>query len=504
MFTDIYGFTQMSEYEGRRRLVEIVGGLHTLIEDVVREFDGRVIKSIGDSLMVVFDSPTAAIMAAMDIQKRNRQRNETSPESENIEIRIGLNTGEVTEIDNDVYGEAVNIASRVEGECEPREIYFTEATYLAMNMDRAEAIPVGVRALKGVSRRVKLFRIPAEQMGGALLGPRTLSFFGMFQKDAGGRKLSVFPASVLVRLKSGVIDFWISMALVLLIPLCLRSRPMLAWMHDAIRIEGEHLGTHDELPCTPFRDMVTDALGDLGGVVGFESESPAPNVASMRYFSCHRALMLRGRQRYEARFNGDSGRYDVVLGYRFMLNGTRVFKGDLSIGSLKVPFYRNLFNREPQRKIVVRSFEVAKGELVALESHEDSDQRIDIDFIEFIPESSLASRPFGTPASSRFREFYEMLDYDDRNFHFFVYRIPLYYFLMLFCSYLLFGRAPGNMIMGCYVVSSRGGRMHVGQCLLRSIVLFFHPLWVLFYLKQDKMPGDIISGTKVVVPRTRN
>ena len=501
MFTDIYGFTQMSEFEGRQRLVEIVGGLHSLIESVVREFEGRVIKSIGDSLMVIFDSPTAAVLAVIEIQKRTRQRNDSLPATERVEIRIGLNTGEVTETDNDFYGESVNIASQVEGECEPGGVWFTEATYLALNHDRVEAIPVGVRALKGVSRRIKLFRIPAEQMNGAIFGSRTVSFFGMFQRDASEKPLRILPAPLPLRLKSGIIDFWISVVLVILIPLCLNSRPFLAWLSDAIRIEGENLAVREPLRCAPLRDMVVDLIGDLEGAVGYDSMSENSNVASVRFFSCHRGLILKGTQQYQTRFNGESGRYDVIVGYRFRVGRERVFNGKLIIRDFEFPFYRHLQDDETQRQVVTRGLSMSKGDLIMLESYEPSNDELDLDFIEFLPETSLAVRPFGIPLSSRFWEFYEMLDFDDRNVHFFLYRLPLSFFLTVLLSYLVFGRTPGNLITGCFVLNLKGTSVHVGQYLVRAIALLFVPIWGPFYLRQDRLFSDVISGTKVVVKR---
>lgn len=513
MFTDIYGFTQMSEFEGRKRLVEIVSGLHTLIEAVVREFEGKVIKSIGDSLMVVFDSPTAAVLSAIEIQKRNKRRNSTLPQNERVEIRVGINTGEVTEIENDIYGEAVNVASRVEGECDPGGVYFTEATYLAMNRDKVICVPAGKRALKGLTYVVKLYKVPVEELHGAILSKRSPSFFGLLSRDADNRPLIMLPAPGAARVVSGVLDIWISSAVVILFLVYFNYRPMVAWIRDAIRFEAETLGESSHVPCTFFTstvDVIYYVGGDLAGGNSKEFETPDPAVTKRLFYSCGRALRLKSNSKFETEFKGPAGNYDVIITVLFHVVGEigkpkyREFDADVRIGESQAQFVRHMHPLESERFVVFHNLALKPGDPVILESRDESTGWIEVDFIEFIPVASLAKRPWGNPLSWRFWEFYEMIDYDDMNVHFFLYRFPVGYFLTVFFSYLLFGRTPGNMITGCYVVKNKGNGMHVGHCLLRALVLLFHPFWVLFYLKQDRMLSDIISGTKVVIPRKRS
>jgi class 3 adenylate cyclase len=507
MFTDIYGFTQMSEFEGRRRLVEIVSGLHTLIEAVVRESDGKVIKSIGDSLMVIFDSPTAAVLSAIEIQRRNKRRNGTLPQADRVEIRVGINTGEVTEIENDVYGEAVNVASRVEGECEPGGVYFTEATFLAMNRDKVVCSPAGRRALKGLTYVVKLYKVPVEEFNDAVVSKRSPSFFGLLSRDADNRPLIMLPAPAATRVVSGVLDIWISFALVILFLVYLHYRPMVAWVSDAIRIEAEGLGASSPLPCTTYaavNDFIRHIVGELGGGRYTHFETSNPLVTQRSFFSCGQGLRLGEPGKFETQFRGPAGHYDVIVTVLYNLRtDVREFNGDLRIGMFRHDFIRRMHPGEPERFVAGRNLALNPGDPVILEARENSGGWMEVDFIEFLPVASVAKRPWGNPLSWRFYEFYEMLDYDEMNVHFFFYRFPIGYFLTIFFSYLLFGRTLGNIIMGCYVVNNKGKGIHVGQCLLRAVALLFHPFWILFYMKQDRMFTDIISGTKVVIPRRR-
>lgn len=129
MFTDIKGFTRLTEEKGekwatdlRRKHDEI---LHTVIEEAS---GGKVVKHIGDSVMAVFSEPSTAVARALAIQRNIREFNRTNPDGENLEVRIGLHMGQVTtenQVDMDVFGRHVNRASRVEGLADGGQVYLT-------------------------------------------------------------------------------------------------------------------------------------------------------------------------------------------------------------------------------------------------------------------------------------------------------------------------------------------------------------------------------------------
>lgn len=505
MFTDIYGFTQLSEFKGRRRLVEIVGGLHTLIESVIREFDGKVIKSIGDSLMVIFDSPTAAVLCAVEVQKQNRKRNQTLPELERIEIRIGLNTGEITEIDDDVYGEAVNVASRVEGECEPGGVYFTEATHLATNRERINAVLVGVRALKGLTYKVKLYKVPVEEMEGAILGKRSLSFFGLLGRDAANQPLVMLPAPTSKRIISGIIDFWLSVVMVIVFPLMLNIRPIYSWLTEAIRIESEDLAPGEKYPCnitTAVPEFFEYAFNEYLGT-GLEygdslSETPRAGRAS-----CNRYLKLGSNQHIATTFTGTNNTYDIIYAYTYQLDHLKNFlDGGIGIGSHRLPlidYYRGGF---AGREVLAKGLALKNGDPIVIDTGDNGTGYVLIDFLEFIPTGAKSNRPKGITPNWRYWEFYSWIYYDDMNFHFFAIRFPASFFLLILFSYLIFGRTPGNIIQGVYLVGQNGS-LHFGHYLLRTITLCLLPLWGVFYIREDRLLTDVVSGSKVVVRRIK-
>jgi adenylate cyclase len=160
VFTDIKGFTERtsrSTLEENQRLLQVHADLLT---PLFRSFGGRVIKSIGDAFLVTFESPTQAVLSGVAIQDRLWQHNRSAPEPEQLNVRIAINVGEVRLEANDVFGEPVNIAARVEGVTDAGEVYFTEAVYLAMNKAEVPSQEVGLFELKGIPGKIRVFRVP--------------------------------------------------------------------------------------------------------------------------------------------------------------------------------------------------------------------------------------------------------------------------------------------------------------------------------------------------------
>ncbi|MBI5361012.1 MAG: adenylate/guanylate cyclase domain-containing protein [Planctomycetes bacterium] len=159
MFTDIKGFTEKTSVQSRDGLTLMLKRHHELVSPVIAKFGGTVIKTIGDAFMAVFESPTNAVLCAILIQHKMREYNLSIKDDEKIEIRIAVNAGEVQMQDNDVFGEAVNIAARIEGITDANEIFFTEAVYLAMNKSEVPSSEIGWRKLKGLAEAIKVYKV---------------------------------------------------------------------------------------------------------------------------------------------------------------------------------------------------------------------------------------------------------------------------------------------------------------------------------------------------------
>lgn len=162
MFTDIKGFTSRTSNSSRKELQELLDLHDKLIGTIFEKFGGTVVKTIGDAFMVTFDSPTDALLCGMEIQKVLAKHNSDAEEYNRLEVRIAINSGEVTIKGNDVFGEPVNVAARLEGIADAGDIYFTESVYLAMNKSEIPTAEVGYRHFKGVPDEVKVYKVLSE------------------------------------------------------------------------------------------------------------------------------------------------------------------------------------------------------------------------------------------------------------------------------------------------------------------------------------------------------
>jgi class 3 adenylate cyclase len=160
VFTDIKGFTERTSrqtLEENQRLLQVH---NQLLSPLFKAFGGRIVKSIGDAFLVTFESPTQAVLSGIAIQDRLWQHNRTATENERLDVRVAINVGEVRVESNDVFGEPVNIAARVEGLADAGEVFFTEAVYLAMNKAEVPSQEVGAFELKGIPGKIRVFKVP--------------------------------------------------------------------------------------------------------------------------------------------------------------------------------------------------------------------------------------------------------------------------------------------------------------------------------------------------------
>lgn len=129
LFTDIKGFTELTERRGERHALELLKQHDEILVRTIEEGSGGlVVKHIGDSIMAVFSEPSTAVERALRIQERIRAYNEGNPDGDGLAVRIGLHMGQVA-VENqtqiDLFGRHVNRASRVEGLADAGQIFLT-------------------------------------------------------------------------------------------------------------------------------------------------------------------------------------------------------------------------------------------------------------------------------------------------------------------------------------------------------------------------------------------
>ena len=148
-----------------------------LVEPCISEHDGRLVKTTGDGFIAMFDSPVEAVRCAIVIQQSLLGRNLPLPKHSRIEYRIGVNLGDVIVEPDDIYGDGVNIAARIEGLTDPGHVFISGAIYEQIKHKLVcgyEAL--GARNVKNITDPVTIYRVlpDAEAVAGARKGRETL------------------------------------------------------------------------------------------------------------------------------------------------------------------------------------------------------------------------------------------------------------------------------------------------------------------------------------------
>jgi len=152
MFTDIVGYTALMGTD-EKKAFELLQKNRDLQRPVIEEFNGKLIKELGDGIMASFNSVSDAVYAAIKIQERCFAE-------ANFQLRIGVHLGDVVFENEDVFGNGVNIASRIQAIAEPGGIYISESVQL--NIANKQGIAtrfVRLEPFKNVIEPVKIYRV---------------------------------------------------------------------------------------------------------------------------------------------------------------------------------------------------------------------------------------------------------------------------------------------------------------------------------------------------------
>ena len=144
-----------------------------LMDPKIAERHGRIVKTMGDGLLVEFASVVDALRCASEVQVALAERNAPIAADDRIELRIGVNVGDVVVEEGDIFGDGVNVAARLEGLAEPGGICVSArvqedaAGRLDLTFD-----DIGEQQLKNISRPVHVYRLRIGRLLAVLSAPR--------------------------------------------------------------------------------------------------------------------------------------------------------------------------------------------------------------------------------------------------------------------------------------------------------------------------------------------
>jgi len=157
---DVAGYSRLMGGDEVGTHMRVTAALRDIVEPLVLECDGRTIKKTGDGVLVEFASVVEATRCAAAIQRTMGKRETDEPDERRIAFRIGINLGDVIIESDEIYGDGVNIAVRVEALAEPGGICVTRtvADQVGDKLD-VEFTDIGEHELKNIARPVRVFRV---------------------------------------------------------------------------------------------------------------------------------------------------------------------------------------------------------------------------------------------------------------------------------------------------------------------------------------------------------
>ncbi len=170
---DMVGYSRLMETDEAGTLARLRAHRLELLDPAIAKNRGRIIKTAGDGMLVEFGSVTAAVQCAAEIQRRIATRNADLPLAGRIQFRIGINLGDVITEDDDIFGDGVNIAARLEALAEAGGIAVSQAVRDQIG-DRLDVAfeDLGERTVKNLARPIRVFRVLLEEGASAPPEPR--------------------------------------------------------------------------------------------------------------------------------------------------------------------------------------------------------------------------------------------------------------------------------------------------------------------------------------------
>ena len=184
VLADIVGYSHLMGDDEAATLTAVAALRSSIIEPAAEARGGRLVKAMGDGFLLEFASAVDAVECAVEIQGRVGEMKGETKAAQSVELRIGVNVGDIMVEDGDIFGEGVNVAARLEGLADPGGILLSQAAYdQVRDRVRYSFDDLGDRSLKNIARPVRIFRLAMGRPSKSR-GPRLQSDFGDLQAVA--------------------------------------------------------------------------------------------------------------------------------------------------------------------------------------------------------------------------------------------------------------------------------------------------------------------------------
>ena len=172
---DVVGYSRLMEQDEAGTLAALKARRNEVLVPTVAQHNGRVVKLMGDGVLVEFGSAVDAVQCAVELQKAFTGANQGVPEDQRIALRIGINLGDVIVEGSDLYGDGVNVAARLEGLAEPGRIYVSGSVYEQVKRKLPSSFDeLGSHTVKNITDPVHVYRVRTQSTGPVVAVPQAL------------------------------------------------------------------------------------------------------------------------------------------------------------------------------------------------------------------------------------------------------------------------------------------------------------------------------------------
>jgi TolB-like protein/Tfp pilus assembly protein PilF len=157
---DVVGYSRLLEQDEVGTLAALKARRKGVLEPLVAQHHGRIVKVMGDGVLVEFGSAVNAVTCAVELQKRMAKANDGIFDDRQVTLRIGINLGDVVVEGGDLYGDGVIIAVRLQGMAEPSEVYVSQTVHdHVRNKVELKFEDLGEQTIKNISASVRVYRV---------------------------------------------------------------------------------------------------------------------------------------------------------------------------------------------------------------------------------------------------------------------------------------------------------------------------------------------------------
>ncbi|QPB18783.1 guanylate cyclase [Rhizobium sp. 007] len=160
LIADVVGYSRMSEVDEEGTRIRFHADLHELFEPKIATHHGRLVKTMGDGVLIEFHSVVDAVHCAVEFQQEKAGRNAALPPEQRMVFRIGVNLGDIIVEGEDIHGDGVNIADRMQVLAEPGGIAISGTTYDQVRSKLAVGyLALGERRVKNIAEPIRVYRV---------------------------------------------------------------------------------------------------------------------------------------------------------------------------------------------------------------------------------------------------------------------------------------------------------------------------------------------------------